>query len=773
MTIPSNYSEVEYIESTGSQQIDTGILFDMENDTCEVTFQSTVAQQNGMIFASNDATNHFWFYHYTGSNGIDLYIKNSGTQVKIGGKTIDTYKHTFKWKNKTYYLDEQSLGTDTRTLNTTSENIFLFSWNNNYFYTGRIFRCKIWKSGTLVREFVPVKNSSGVYGLYDIVNSVFYSSNTSTQFLGGPKSGYTAIEYIQSTGTQYINTNYYHNTATTRYEFTIMPISYPNTYHAIFGARVTHNGTEAYYLGATSSGSSYGCIGGNKMDPIGFTLSLNTRYTITATPSSGWTVNGTSYSQPYSSSVNSSDPCYIFGGNFSGNFSEAFYGRVYSFKIYEGNTLVKNYIPCLNSLGVAGLYEAVSDTFLTNAGTGDFNIPYSQAINAKSFCNYIVSLCTYFNGTSLSLDNQTQLYNYLIEGCIPSQLINIRTALAICNRVYYLMTGSLRSVSVSGGSLDSSLSYNSAKTLVDVVFPVSSGLRSKFCRLDQIYSTTNMFGDYNYMYWEFYLPATSSYSLKGTLIGGGGGGSGGQSHDGDKNSNYYTRAGGGANGGSSTLVHNGTTITASGGSGAGAWDAGPCGGNPNWSAGGSNGSNGSSQAVEIMVVKSSLSSLKPLTISPGFGGGGGGGFGCSASNSNDYRSSAVNASECRGSNGNERNSWVNDDEVFGGGGGEGGHGTGYTNTGIGSNAASGPANWGTRVSASYQSSGRGGRGGYTTGVGANTAQPNTLGAGGYFGKARNQVDESSAANGGNGGNAGGFVIDSSGSAQSALFIWRQ
>lgn len=47
--------------------------------------------------------------------------------------------------------------------------------------------------------------------------------------------------------------------------------------------------------------------------------------------------------------------------------------RLYNFKIYDNNTLVRNFIPCIqNSSKKAGLFDTVSGTFFANSGTGEF-----------------------------------------------------------------------------------------------------------------------------------------------------------------------------------------------------------------------------------------------------------------------------------------------------------------------------------------------------------------------------------------------------------------
>lgn len=63
----------------------------------------------------------------------------------------------------------------------------------------------------------------------------------------------------------------------------------------------------------------------------------------------------------------------------NGNATEIANGlRVYNFKIYEGTRMVWNGVPCVRvSDDEPGMYDFVSKTFFTNAGSGAFIIPNS------------------------------------------------------------------------------------------------------------------------------------------------------------------------------------------------------------------------------------------------------------------------------------------------------------------------------------------------------------------------------------------------------------
>ena len=57
---------------------------------------------------------------------------------------------------------------------------------------------------------------------------------------------------------------------------------------------------------------------------------------------------------------------------YSSSASEYARGKLYSAKIYDGNTLVRNFIPCKNPDGVIGMWDDVNSVFYGNAGTGNF-----------------------------------------------------------------------------------------------------------------------------------------------------------------------------------------------------------------------------------------------------------------------------------------------------------------------------------------------------------------------------------------------------------------
>jgi len=63
---------------------------------------------------------------------------------------------------------------------------------------------------------------------------------------------------------------------------------------------------------------------------------------------------------------------YLGGTNTVGSFVGGGVSTWAEYEVWNGSTLVQRLIPCKTLAGVAGFYDTVTNTFLTNAGTGDF-----------------------------------------------------------------------------------------------------------------------------------------------------------------------------------------------------------------------------------------------------------------------------------------------------------------------------------------------------------------------------------------------------------------
>lgn len=195
---------------------------------------------------------------------------------------------------------------------------------------------------------------------------------------------YVALKYIESTGTQYINTQHYHTNAD-KYiidiAITAMPSARP-AWRKAFGATTSNYASpDAQILecNALSSGDfTFRCIWQpNSGIDFGY-YSLNARYIIEMTNSyaasylqSTYEVNG--YAEYHGNTVNCQKPDYLFTVNGSETVTHAVACRIYSFKVIRNDETIVDLLPCYKaSTDTTGMYDLINDRFLENIGTGDF-----------------------------------------------------------------------------------------------------------------------------------------------------------------------------------------------------------------------------------------------------------------------------------------------------------------------------------------------------------------------------------------------------------------
>lgn len=179
---------------------------------------------------------------------------------------------------------------------------------------------------------------------------------------------YQEVEYIQSSGTQYINTRYYAN-GNSQYR---VKFSDGTTSGVLFGAYNTGwtTGNGYYHTNATNY---YEYFHYYANDAMPFRGSNTNTYDL-------YIDKGTVYKdgvQQYSISTKTftlNYPTYLFAGNWAGSRVEQPVScKLYYFQILEYGTKIHDYVPCYRKVdGVIGLYDLVENEFITNAGSGTF-----------------------------------------------------------------------------------------------------------------------------------------------------------------------------------------------------------------------------------------------------------------------------------------------------------------------------------------------------------------------------------------------------------------
>jgi len=195
-----------------------------------------------------------------------------------------------------------------------------------------------------------------------------------------PPSPYTLLDYIQSTGTQYINTQWNPggNGNKFRHEATMSDYTNVSTGQTLFGN--WQSGSRIGGFWRNGSGYIVVSVGsGEYLTNVASSLTSKETWKLTiddANKTILWNKNGTDYTGTYSGSVyNSSYYLNIFAGMNGGETSSF---KLHEFKTYEisggTETLVRHFVPAKrNADDVVGLLDKVNDVFYENAGTGTFN----------------------------------------------------------------------------------------------------------------------------------------------------------------------------------------------------------------------------------------------------------------------------------------------------------------------------------------------------------------------------------------------------------------
>lgn len=183
-TFHDEYQEVEYIESTGTQYIDTGIYSD-KNTEVELVGKTAGTGTQYLFGCSLAGTRYMLAQQNSGSYLIfDFISSNFRTASSIVGYS-DFHKIVIKDNN--FSIDDKPIGSIESYSNfTPTTTSWLFGANGSSPSACIIKYCKVWQSGNLVRDFIPVyRKSDGAIGLYDLVGKSFYANAGTGTFLKG------------------------------------------------------------------------------------------------------------------------------------------------------------------------------------------------------------------------------------------------------------------------------------------------------------------------------------------------------------------------------------------------------------------------------------------------------------------------------------------------------------------------------------------------------------------------------------------------------------
>lgn len=186
MSLPGGYTELEYIQSSGTQYLDSGVTFE-KTDTVEFEILWTVTPPNAGTYVCGN----YYMQVGMGTRGYGIY---AASNTKAYG-TKDRMRVTFASVQETLLVNDAQVFTHDwsgQNLSNVKLGILKLGMEGNAWYSSapvsaKVYSCTIKKGGALVRNFIPCKNASGVIGLWDDVNSAFHQNAGSGVFTAGPE----------------------------------------------------------------------------------------------------------------------------------------------------------------------------------------------------------------------------------------------------------------------------------------------------------------------------------------------------------------------------------------------------------------------------------------------------------------------------------------------------------------------------------------------------------------------------------------------------------
>lgn len=197
--VPKLPTFVDYIELKGEQYIDT-CYKPSSKTTFEIVLEMTQLDGNSAgtdwipMLGSRDATvspyiNSLALFNSKSTNTSLCFVYNNTNNTSITIPSTILAKNTIKIDNNKLYFNESLVFTATAANFSAAQSLVIGSSKNiggdvdSRRMFAKIYSCKIWDDGILIRDFKPAIDNQGVICLYDLVNKEYYYSLGKSELL--------------------------------------------------------------------------------------------------------------------------------------------------------------------------------------------------------------------------------------------------------------------------------------------------------------------------------------------------------------------------------------------------------------------------------------------------------------------------------------------------------------------------------------------------------------------------------------------------------------
>lgn len=192
--LPEGFTAVEYIQTSGSQRIDTGVKSSasvgMSADFCLVD-----ARTNQNLAQTYSEPEHYQLLVLMTTNwsGTVKFCYGYFNRVKPI-KEADTNRHIYHFNVDGQYTVEMDgiqyakADPSKTTFPEDARNLWLFVRNSPYidgYARMKLYSCSIYDSGVKIRDFKPCLDADGVPCLYDLISKTAFYNQGSGSFTWG------------------------------------------------------------------------------------------------------------------------------------------------------------------------------------------------------------------------------------------------------------------------------------------------------------------------------------------------------------------------------------------------------------------------------------------------------------------------------------------------------------------------------------------------------------------------------------------------------------
>ena len=392
--------KVQYLESTGTQYINTGIN-PATTIGCRITYEfiSLVDTVNclDMVLGVTDGSLGCYPVALMYTNGRNPKNKDVlwerytyGDNISISYAFRTRHTVSFNGTDRMLFVDGAYLGKYTNTKNGTKP-FYLFAYNNNGSQNAcsasRIYSCEFFNNttGAVIARFIPVIDNNDTPAMFDEVGKSLYYNLGTGEFTAGPRKDepWYFVEYIQSSGTQYIDTGVIPARGTSfaaKYEYLSMVAGIEE---CDMIAGVNSNGGAYYPVGIDYSKRNQGAnvIRYERYVTPGTTLYLThptrTSHTVMFNDSSYRVfVDGAYLGVMSTFNKTLAHPCHLFAFNASGTATAPSAARNFGCEFCNSGTLLAEFVPAVakdgNGTAMPCMYNNYGGTNHFNKGTGAF-----------------------------------------------------------------------------------------------------------------------------------------------------------------------------------------------------------------------------------------------------------------------------------------------------------------------------------------------------------------------------------------------------------------